>query len=349
MILGKKLLLVALFILFLYWMAANNGDESLFSIDYGNIGKVSNDSVASGTTDVILVGDILLARDVEVVLDRHGADYPYEGVGELLSTGLVLGNFEAAIPRRHEPTPMLATRFSVATGSLAALGQSGFTHLSLANNHSYDFGTSGLAFTESSLTAENITPIGHPNRVATDTIDYAGQRIGMVTFSAAGNVIDQTHLQFVVEDLATKSDLVLAYVHWGDEYVLVHNEEQQELAERMIDAGADLVVGHHPHVVQDVAVYQNKLIFYSLGNFIFDQYFSEDVQVGLALRLSLNDPKGLELIPVTSIGSRNQPRVMAARERQDFLTALAQRSESQLETAILRGKWELYDELAISP
>ena len=107
------------------------------------------------------------------------------------------------------------------------------------------------------------------------------------------------------------------------------------------DRGADAIIGHHPHVVQDIQVYQGVPVFYSLGNFVFDQYFSSAVQEGLLLKLTLTEAgANYELIPTTSIGSRSRPQLMSPYEREHFLTGLATRSAPKLRTQIHSGYLE---------
>jgi poly-gamma-glutamate synthesis protein (capsule biosynthesis protein) len=105
----------------------------------------------------------------------------------------------------------------------------------------------------------------------------------------------------------------------------------------LIDAKVDLVIAHHPHVVQEIEQYKNKLIFYSLGNFIFDQYFSKDVEESLAVRMTLsNDDAQFELIPIK--GNHSQPIPMNEAEKQVFLKTLSARSTPALKAAIESGK-----------
>lgn len=94
-----------------------------------------------------------------------------------------------------------------------------------------------------------------------------------------------------VGEAKSKSDLVVVSFHWGEEYQTKHNQKQEEIAKVAIDAGASLVVGHHPHVVQEVEQYKDGWIAYSLGNFVFDQNFSWGTTHGLALEVAIKDKK----------------------------------------------------------
>jgi poly-gamma-glutamate synthesis protein (capsule biosynthesis protein) len=112
----------------------------------------------------------------------------------------------------------------------------------------------------------------------------------------------------------------IAYIHWGKEYDSVHSKEQEVLAHFLIDNGVDAVIGHHPHVVQDIEVYKGKPIFYSLGNFIFDQYFSDEVQEGLAVRVDTSkDILRYTLIPFESKSIKSQPKLLSLLDKDTYL------------------------------
>jgi poly-gamma-glutamate synthesis protein (capsule biosynthesis protein) len=119
---------------------------------------------------------------------------------------------------------------------------------------------------------------------------------------------------------------------------LTSNHIQKDLAHKFIDAGADLIIGSHPHVVQEVGLYKNKLIFYSLGNFIFDQYFSVDTQQGLMVGY---DGSNYYLIPIQ--GNRSALSFMNNDKSKEFLRELAKRSVPELTNMIEGGKIKLID------
>ena len=85
----------------------------------------------------------------------------------------------------------------------------------------------------------------------------------------------------LVKQEKAESRLVIIFPHWGNEYQTTHSSNQEKLAKEWIGAGADLIIGSHPHVVQDAQIIDKKLVIYSLGNFVFDQYFSDETQTGL--------------------------------------------------------------------
>jgi len=130
--------------------------------------------------------------------------------------------------------------------------------------------------------------------------------------------------------------LLIVSMHWGEEYQLVNSSSQQKLAHQLINNGADLIIGHHPHVVQSIEKYQGKLIFYSLGNFIFDQYFSKETQQGLAVGLEIHpDELTFNLFPLQI--NLSQPILMEQDKARDFLVKLAKRSDVQLVEEIKNG------------
>jgi poly-gamma-glutamate synthesis protein (capsule biosynthesis protein) len=145
-----------------------------------------------------------------------------------------------------------------------------------------------------------------------------------------------------------KSDLQVVYIHWGTEYELTHSKAQELLAKELVSAGADLIVGHHPHVVQDVDVIDGVVVFYSLGNYIFDQYFNSDVMKGLVLVLEMNTEPIIGLVPVESIEPLSQPRVMTPDDQRSFLLELANRSDEHVRPMIERGFVPLTDLVATS-
>jgi len=131
-------------------------------------------------------------------------------------------------------------------------------------------------------------------------------------------------------------NFLIVSMHWGEEYKLINSLTQQRLAHKIIEAGADLIIGHHPHVVQNIEKYQGKLIYYSLGNFIFDQYFSPETQQGLAVGLEIYpDRLVCQLFPLQI--NLSQPVLMERDKAREFLIQLANRSDNRLEDEIKSG------------
>lgn len=318
-------------------------------LEHESAQEVVQELVPAPTT-LMFAGDVLLARDVEFRMRQYGGDYPYRGIVEELATAdAVIGNFEATIPFEHSMTPSFVTKFSVAEEYVDDLAAAGFTHVSLANNHALDFGEEAYANARAVLEENDIVSFGRPNGMETTYITLEdGRVVAVLGVHTLWRPPTHTEIQAALAAATAESDLQIVYIHWGVEYATSHSHAQETLAQQAIDAGADMIVGHHPHVVQDVQVYKDKLIFYSLGNFVFDQYFSADVQDGLLLKLVTEDSHvRLDLLPVTSRDTRNQPHVMTNTQMTPFLQALAGRSDESLEGNILTGSFILDTELAI--
>lgn len=291
---------------------------------------------------VLFLGDVMLARDIERRILHDASPHPFAYTGELFAPyTYVVGNFEAAIPETHQPTPNFGYQFSVRPDVAELLSQYGVTHLGLANNHTGDFGSRAITNTETTLASLGLTPFGHPYEQITES-HQATMQVGNHTLHiiALNLTVSDSQLTSAVEMLASlpSDDIAVLYIHWGVEYEPTHSSAQQSAATVLADAGADVIIGHHPHVVQDIARIDDTIVFYSLGNFIFDQYFSDAVQEGLAVGLHAhNDEVMLTLHPTASKETRSAPRALAGEARLDSLEELAVRSDPQLRARIQDG------------
>lgn len=242
---------------------------------------------------LIFVGDIMLGRFVETLTAAHGAGYPFVHISSTLrAADAVIGNLEGPVRLAHVQTPIDSLQMSFASSVVPALHDAGFTHLSLANNHSLDFGMPALTETRDALSRYGIEPFGSP-RNATDTMtivsDVSGRRVALVGVNGTLPAMNATATEALISSLRAKEPgaYIAVFIHWGEKYEPKATASQQELAHRFIRAGADAIFGHHPHVVQNIERYDGKPIFYSLGNFVFDQYFRDDTQQALMVRVRL--------------------------------------------------------------
>lgn len=303
---------------------------------------------------VVFVGDVLLARNVEFLIRKSTPDYPYQGISftDFAQRPAVVGNFEAAIPVVHELTKPDQLTFSVPQEIVPAMANAGFTHVSLANNHAYDFGRVGYKNTEAVLYRAGITSFGNPSAVTNSSVTYITvneQIVAVLAVQLLNRTADVAVIEQLLHQAAQKSDRQIIYVHWGIEYELVSSERQQKIASVLVEAGADLIIGHHPHVVQEVGLIDSTPVFYSLGNYIFDQYFSDAVQTGLLLQLDFSDAPALHLVPVSSAETLSQPTYLTPRKHQAFLKELAAKSAPELRKHILRGVLPLDSLVATLP
>ncbi len=297
---------------------------------------------------MLFLGDIMLARNVETLIRANGRYYPLKGIRDLLAEHtVVIGNFEASIPERHIHTPSFTFAFSVMPEMATALTDTGITDVTLANNHAYDFGVAAYEHTKKVLTDAGLTVGGNPQSVSdTDVIYHTIDEVtvAIIPIHATITTPPLSDIRGVLARAAEKSDVQVASIHWGTEYVHTANDTQRTLAHALIDAGADAIIGHHPHVVQNIEEYRGAPIFYSLGNCIFDQYWSTAVQEGLTVALSFTKKNAhYTLIPITSIDTKSAPRPMNRVERVQFLDTLAEGSSPSLQDGIRAGELiELY-------
>lgn len=315
---------------------------AISNLSFGYVGA------SQETTTILFVGDIMLGRYTETLINEFGTEYPLRHVAAFLdSYDMVVANLEAPVVSNHVQTPNNSFLFSTPTSALLAISKQ-ITHVSLANNHTNDFGEESFLYTETELAKVGIIPLGHPLFVSTTTvtsITHAELRIDIVGINMVSG--DTEEAVSKVMSLNTGDAIQIVSIHWGDEYVLTHNSEQEQFARALIDAGADVIIGHHPHVVQDINVYRGVPIFYSLGNFIFDQYFSDDVMDHLGVEIKMvNKQMQFRLIPFTSRDSKSAPELMTVDEKEVFLQALSLRSNPRLQASILRGSFTAEEILA---
>jgi poly-gamma-glutamate capsule biosynthesis protein CapA/YwtB (metallophosphatase superfamily) len=244
--------------------------------------------------ELVFVGDVVLG---EYVFDGHRSfagplapGDPFVDVADLLQADLVVGNLESPVMHEiPEESPLrYGHRFGASAPAVAGLAAAGFDVMSVANNHANDLGRDGLVETPEVLRAAGITPVGEavhegsPLRVV--TLEHRGWRIAFLSATTWLNhaptpgdpkvaVIGVSRLKRtivpLVEQARADHDLVIVLLHWGRERRERPEPAQVHAAHAFVDAGADLVIGHHPHVLQGVERYGNGLIAYSLGNFLF--------------------------------------------------------------------------------
>lgn len=189
--------------------------------------------------------------------------------------------------------------------------------VSLANNHSLNAGISGLENTKKVLLENNIAAIGDQTHLGFQEFGQ-DQKITIFTLNTSLVSID---LSSQIAESKSKGNFVIVFPHWGNEYQRTHSAAQSKLAHQWIDAGADLVVGSHPHVIQDAEIYKGKPIFYSLGNLLFDQSFSKETQRGLVLAGKITaDTLQLVFLPIQI--KNYQPELLRGDEKLSIINSL---------------------------
>lgn len=282
----------------------------------------------SQAVKMLFFGDLMLDRHVKEKIGALGLNYLFEKMGEEFFSGynLVSANLEGAVTNNGlHYSPVMSYDFAFAPDLIGQLKKYNFNFFNLANNHLTDQGEEGINETKNNLDDMSYNYSGCKDGKAGDCsykiIEIDNKKIGMLGLSMVYSALDSEEIKNIADSLSSATDFVIANVHWGAEYEHGQNEKQQGVARDLIDSGVDLIIGHHPHVVQGVEIYKNKPIFYSLGNFIFDQYFSKDTQEGLAVSVELNSVKNkIILYPFKS--KLSQVELMAEDEKNKFLQDL---------------------------
>ena len=312
---------------------------SYFSIIFGQ--NLKTNDKAMGQT-ILFVGDIMLDRGVADLMKKNSVYYPFEKIQRFLSgTDLAVGNLEGPIVKKPENFGDHAMTFNFSDEILPALAQN-FNILNLANNHILNRGNQGLAETREFLEQSKINYFGDPVKCAEEFSYQKDNFIFLGINKTLTSTCPESEIVKTIKALkaANPDKLIIVNIHWGSEYQKKNSSTQQNLGHLMIESGADLIIGHHPHVVQNIELYKNKLIFYSLGNFIFDQYFSKNVQQGLAVGLEFYPDKLIcHLFPLQS--SSSQPELMPAKEASAFLEKLVDDSSESLKAGIKEGIIEI--------
>jgi poly-gamma-glutamate synthesis protein (capsule biosynthesis protein) len=264
------------------------------------------------TLTVVAVGDVMLGRMVNVKsLRAEDFTWPFQYTADLLrGADLTIGNLEGPLLTGCA-IDETSRRFCADPRAVEGLAWAGFDALSLANNHARDFGEAGFEETAALLGEAGIAAFygGQPAQIG-----VRGLRVGVLGFDDVSARLDDAQIIRAARQAAAQVDVLLAVLHWGEEYKPEPDARQQALGRALIDAGAHVVIGAHPHWVQPVEEYHGGLIFYSLGNFVFDQTWSYDTQRGAAARITLTVDRGAvsaayEMIPVRIEGF-GQPQIV---------------------------------------
>lgn len=247
---------------------------------------------ASRRATLVFVGDMMFDRFIRSSIEANGADYILRDIDEVLQEAdLAVGNLEGpitgneSVSRGTKVGDLSNMRFTFDEAVPGILASAGIDFVSLGNNHILDFGYEGARETKARLISAGIGYVGDPEEWTPSIAlrELSGLRFTFVPYSDFyGPRAPETLKAIAIAKEA--SDVVVVLAHWGEEYLPEPPERVRELGRSFVDAGASLVIGSHPHVVQPHEDYRGARIYYSLGNFVFDQYFDEKVRCGLMVR-----------------------------------------------------------------
>lgn len=243
---------------------------------------------------LVAVGDIMMHQDVKLAEAQDGGGFPAlwaDLVPLFKGADLVFGNLETPVaPASGRPGRPF--QFNAPASLPPALRASGFTVLSTANNHAFDQGRKGVVETLDRLRQAQLTAIGsgedRPRAEALQILERNGLKVAFLGFTDLFNLdldrkatepwvrpLDLEPALAAVREARSKADVVVVSVHWGNEYQHLPTRRQQNIARQLVAAGCDLLLGHHPHVLQPIELVtvegRRALVAYSLGNFISNQ------------------------------------------------------------------------------
>lgn len=293
----------------------------------------------AGAMQIVLLGDMMLDRQVRASIDKYGPDYPFAQIeGFLAGIDVVVANAEG--PFTDNPSQTLSDpksgTITFDPAELPVLKRIGFTALSQANSDASDFGSKGLLASQKAIKAAGIDTFGDPSNTDPGPIyeTVRGTTIALIGYDA----LDGSDMNVIPAIAMAKSSgaFVIVYAHWGQAYSGTVTSVQRSEAHKLIDMGANLVIGSHPHVIEPVEVYDGKAIFYSLGNFVFDQSNAGPTSQGLALSITLDAQRATySLFPISIVS--NQAIVMTNDDRDAVLTMLSQGAVFSTASSTLRS------------
>lgn len=295
-----------------------------------------------GDVHLAAVGDIMLDRGVADAIVRNGLDGILPVVAkQLQAADIAFANLECPLAAAgpHDPAK---TVFRADPKTIEVLLQGGFDVVSLANNHTLNSGPAALIETITHLEDNGLKYVGAARDAAHGSdpvfLDAQGKRIGFLAYADLAfhynsqSKVDASLTQLCAQVAAAKGscDLLVVSFHWGVQDSDTPTDRQVDVAHASIDSGADLILGHHPHVLQGAEVYKNRLILYSMGDFVFDARTTDEAEGGI-FEVYYQPSKGLQLwmTPVRIPASRMGPEYPAAAERDRILCRFAQLSAAR--------------------
>ena len=294
------------------------------------------------TLTIYAVGDIMLGEQslcagfgVKSVIKNKGVNYLFKDVKDIFKNGnIVFGNLEASISNYTDRKGFEANFFRANPNVIEGLKNASFNVLSVANNHIMEHGERAFLSTVSLLKENNITPVGVANK--TEILEVDGFKIAIIAYSLVDDSIDKSLYNKInserkilgdIMNIKNSVDLVILSLHWGYEYIPFPSPEQVEIGRKLIDCGADIILGGHPHVLQSYEIYKKNPILYSLGNFIFDHTYIKRTRKGIIakIRVDMNTKDiNIDFIPVTCDPKEYYPTIAGDKDRDKILNRISE-------------------------
>jgi len=292
------------------------------------------------TLTIYAVGDIMLGEQplcykfgVKSIIKNKGVDYLFKNVKNIFKDGdIIFGNLEAPISDYTDKKGFEANFFRAEPDVVDGLKKANFNVLSVANNHIMEHGKKAFWLTVSKLRKENITPVGVANKIEVLEIDCF--KIAIMAYSFIEDFINNSLYNKInseikiindIKSIKKSVDLVILSLHWGHEYVPLPSPEQVWIGRKLIDCGADIIIGGHPHVIQSYEIYKGKPIVYSLGNFIFDYTYIKSTRETAIAKIRVDmDEKNMDIdaIPIVCDTKEYFPKIEDEKDCDEILSLI---------------------------
>lgn len=314
--------------------------------------------MSSNVVEMLCLGDLMLHSRYDAMASDRGVDFVFDKVSSVLQQpDIVFGNLEAVLsPAGEAVAGKLCLRGE--GGYLAALQRNNFGIVSLANNHTFDFGSDAYLDMEAQLSTLGIVSVGAGSTLEESrqlkVLEKDGIRFGFLAYSSrttkgsdyAGESsagVAPLELDLVLEDIAryrSQADHLIVSLHWGVEYAEYPTPDQMRIGHSIIDAGASLIIGHHPHIIQGYEKYKDGVILYSLGNFCdsdlewhgADKTYRSKLKIAdresimAQVRFTKTEIAGLEFSP-TWLSDEGQPALAEGQKEEELRAKFIRRSE----------------------
>jgi poly-gamma-glutamate synthesis protein (capsule biosynthesis protein) len=271
---------------------------------------------------LIATGDVIPARSVnQQATNRNDFHWPYLNIAPLLnSADITLINLESPFVTGCQTT-ISGMVFCGDVRNVEGLVYAGVDVANLANNHLNNYGVAGVNETVKLLNQNNILTSGLGEPAFTDVRGIKFAFIGYNDLLNDPQIV--TKIQNDIKSIRNQANVIVVSFHWGNEYTRQPTKRQKMLAHTAIDAGADVIIGNHPHWIEPLEIYQGKVIMYAHGNTVFDQMWSEETKLGVIGKYTFYDNRliGIDYTPV-KIRDYGQPEILTGAEKTAVLDLL---------------------------
>lgn len=314
--------------------------EQIFSLNHSGVEKLPPGEIFT----LVATGDVGLVRDVNFqMVKRNDFSYPFEKTAAVLKEAdLTLINLEGPLisncPLTHQ-----GMVFCGDARGVEGLVSAGVDLANLVNNHGLDYGQKGLLETVEVLTQNSLAPVV-PEGTAVKEV--RGRKFAFLGFEDINRKIEIEEMEKQIKQAKVSAEVVIVSFHWGREYTAFPTQRQKDLAHLAIDSGADLIIGHHPHWIQSIEIYKERLIVYSHGNFIFDQLWSQKTREGVIGEYTFYEDKLIEarFLPIF-INDTYQPYLLEGEEKERVLESMEEASRKPWSIQEGKATNDLVDEL----